>query len=448
MAEFLEMEAATAQHEKEEAKADISEAQSVATKEGDKQIISGASDANAALRKILDAQSYTGMTGVSGTGTEGGDEETGFAGTGAENQVAMAPSMDKVHEEAEADRAESNAKKAEANEKASEKADAKKEQMKLNATSEVAQTESDSAKAANASATLDEESKGPDAEFLNQSINRIKEDAEAAAVERKLNGEVKQVELASEMSQDKLMRNLVESTKDALKADQVLHKGPHNATVYSFKVPKSNCLSCKQHKKVMNMSRSAAKASELADAAGLTSRSVDHRMQVAKMQVELNARRAQTELDEAVASQIKLLEKRVNKSNDKADRTLLLKVPAETNLGVADGYEKENRTLAAKAKAEFVKARGKYKEKLQAEEAEKARLAKKERKWKEDIEAEKNNVAKTREAVAEKQTDEQKKKSDMNKKRLDALTFKNPYRIQLARAKVNASIAKGIEEVA
>ena len=46
----------------------------------------------------------------------------------------------------------------------------------------------------------------------------------------------------------------------------------------------------------MNMSRSAAKASELADAAGLTSRSVDHRMQVAKMQVELNARRAQTEL--------------------------------------------------------------------------------------------------------------------------------------------------------
>merc|ERR1711871_458120 len=295
--------------------------------------------------------------------------------------------------------------------------------MKLNATSKVAETESDSS--TNTSAIVADELQGPDAEFVNKSVNRIKEDAEALATERKLDGEVKQVELASEMSQDALMRNLVQSTKDALVADKSLHKGPHNATVYTFNVPKSNCLTCKKHKRAMALSRNAAKASELADAAGLTSRSVDHRMQVAKMQVELNARRAQTELDEAVASQIKLLEKRVNKSNDKADRMLLLKVPAETNLGVAEGDERENRTLANKAKAEFVKAKGMYKEKLQAEEAEKARLAKKERKWKEDIEAEKNNVAKTREAVAEKQRDEEKKKSIKSQKRTEVLKFKN-----------------------
>ena len=160
----------------------------------------------------------------------------------------MVPSIDKAHEQSEADEAESAAKKAQQNEKAQEKAEARKEQMKTNATNDLAQLESGNQRQANASSTLDEELKGPDAEFVNKSVERIKEDAEAAAVERKLNANVKKVELASEMSQDALMRNLVHSTKDALVADTALHRGPHNATVYSFNVPKSNCLTCKKHK--------------------------------------------------------------------------------------------------------------------------------------------------------------------------------------------------------
>merc|ERR1712072_390249 len=356
MAEFMEMEAVTAHDQREEAIADMAGVKKVAKENGDKQVISAASDANVALRTILDANSYTGMTGVSSTGGAESDEETGSAGTGGDG-VPMAPSMDTAHEQQEADQAESDAKKAELNEKANEKADAKKEQMKLNATDAVAKAESEDAQASNASATIDEELKGPDAEFVNKSVERVREDAEAAAAERKLNGEVKKVELASETSQDALMRNLVQSTKEALKADQALHKGAHNAT--------------------MNMSRSAAKASELSDAAGLTSRSVDHRMQVAKMQVELNARRAQTELDEAVASQIKLLEKRVNKSNDKADKTLLLKEPAEANLTEAAYTAKEMKIKASEAKAKFVEARGKYQVALKEEENQKAELAKK-----------------------------------------------------------------------
>ena len=74
------------------------------------------------------------------------------------------------------------------------------------------------AQASNASATIDEELKGPDAEFVNKSVERVREDAEAAAAERKLNSEVKKVELASEMSQDALMRNLVPSTERSLES--------------------------------------------------------------------------------------------------------------------------------------------------------------------------------------------------------------------------------------
>merc|ERR1711871_1426945 len=198
----------------------------------------------------------------------------------------------------------------------------------------------------------------------------------------------------------------------------------------------------------MNMSRSAAKASELADAAGLTSRSVDHRMQVAKMQVELNARRAQTELDEAVASQIKLLEKRVNKSNDKADAALLLKEPAEVNLTEATFTEKEMKAAANIAKAKFVEARSKYQLALKEEENQKAELAKREREWKARIETEKRKVAKSRLEVVDSQSNEEKKKATKNKARLEVLNFKNPYRIQHARAKVNASIAEGLMEEA
>merc|ERR1711968_350335 len=417
LAEFMEMEAATARDEEEDAKADISEAKNIAATKSDKQVVSKASDANDAMERILDAKSHTGMTGVSGeTGvSETGSAETGAAETGASERglgdVQMVPSIDRAHEQSEADEAESAAKKAQQNEKAQEKAEARKEQMKTNATSDLAQLESANQRQANASSTLDEELKGPDAEYVNKSVERIKEDAEAAAVERKLNANVKKVELASEMSQDALMRNLVHSTKDALVADTALHRGPHNATVYSFNVPKSNCMTCKKHKEAMRMSRGAAKASELAEAAGLTSRSIDHRMQVAKMQVELNARRAQTELDEAVASQIKLLEKRVNKSNDKADAALLLKEPAEVNLTEATFTEKEMKAAANIAKAKFVEARSKYQLALKEEENQKAELAKREREWKARIETEKNNVAKTREAVAEKQRDEEKKKS-------------------------------------
>merc|ERR1712072_751853 len=441
MAEFMEMEAATVHDQREEAIADMAGVKKGAKENGDKQVLSAASDANVALRTILDANSFTGMTGVSSTGGAESDEETGSAGTGGDG-VPMAPSMDTAHEQQEADQAESDAKKAELNEKANEKADAKKEQMKLNATDAVAKAEREDAQASNASATIDEELKGPDAEFVNKSVERVREDAEAAAAERKLNGEVKKVELASEMSQDALMRNLVQSTKEALKADQALHKGAHNATVYSFKVPKKHCLTCNKHKATMNMSRSAAKASELSDAAGLTSRSVDHRMQVAKMQVELNARRAQTELDEAVASQIKLLEKRVNKSNDKADKTLLLKEPAEANLTEAAYTAKEMKIKASEAKAKFVEARGKYQVALKEEENQKAELAKKEREWKARVEEKKQKVTNSRVEVVESQTNEEKKKLTKNKARMEVLKFKNPYRIEHARARANLSEAE------
>ena len=445
LAEFLEMQAATARDEEEDAKADISEAKNVAQSKSDKEVISKASDKNDAMERILDAKSHTGMTGVS---AETGVSETGAAETGASERglgdVQMVPSIDKAHEQSEADEAESAAKKAQQNEKAQEKAEARKEQMKMNATNNIAQLESVNQRQTNASSTLDEELKGPDAEFVNKSVERIKEDAEAAAVERKLNGNVKKVELASEMSQDALMRNLVHSTKDALAADAALHRGPHNATIYSFNVPKSNCLTCKKHKETMRMSRGAAKASELAEAAGLTSRSIDHRMQVAKMQVELNARRAQTELDEAVASQIKRLEVRVNTSNDKADKALLLKDPAETKLADAELTEKEMRIAAAKAKVVFAEARGKYQVARSKEESQKAFLAKKEREWKEQIDAKKKRVAKDRDAVSGAQTSEEGKKSIKFQKRTEVLKFKNPFRIEHARAKVNASIAEGI----
>ena len=54
---------------------------------------------------------------------------------------------------------------------------------KKNVTNAVAQSESDSAKATNASATIDDEFRGPDAEFVNKSVDRIREDAEAALEE-------------------------------------------------------------------------------------------------------------------------------------------------------------------------------------------------------------------------------------------------------------------------
>ena len=93
MAEFMEMEAATAHDQREEAIADMAGVKKVAKENGDKQVISAASDANVALRTILDANSYTGMTGVSSTGGAESDEETGSAGTGGDG-VPMAPSMD------------------------------------------------------------------------------------------------------------------------------------------------------------------------------------------------------------------------------------------------------------------------------------------------------------------------------------------------------------------
>ena len=200
LAEFLEMQAATAREE-EDAKADISEAKNVAQSKSDKEVISKASDKNDAMERILDAKSHTGMTGVS---AETGVSETGAAETGASERglgdVQMVPSIDKAHEQSEADEAESAAKKAQQNEKAQEKAEARKEQMKMNATNNIAQLESVNQRQTNASSTLDEELKDL-MEFVNKSVERIKEDAEAAAVERKLNGNVKKVELASEMSQ-------------------------------------------------------------------------------------------------------------------------------------------------------------------------------------------------------------------------------------------------------
>ena len=62
---------------------------------------------------------------------------------------------------------------------------------------------------------------------------------------------------------------------------------------------------------------------------------------------------------------------------------------------------------------------------------------------KEQIDEEKR-VAKDRAAVSDAQTSEEGKKSIKSQKRTEVLKFKNPFRIEHARAKVNASIAEGI----
>merc|ERR1711871_1775541 len=116
----------------------------------------------------------------------------------------------------------------------------------------------------------------------------------------------------------------------------------------------------------------------------------------------------------------------------------------EIKLADAELTEKEMKIAAAKAKVIFVEARGKYQVALGKEEAQKAFLAKKEREWKEQIDAKKKRVAKGRAAVSDAQTSEEGKKSIKFKRRTDVLKFKNPFRIEHARAKVNASIAEGI----
>jgi hypothetical protein len=74
------------------------------------------------------------------------------------------------------------------------------------------------------------------------------EDADIKVTERSLDAKVKDAEMGMEAAQDHLLRSLVDGTRDVQKAQANLQKGPHNASVYTFDVPKSNCLTCGRHK--------------------------------------------------------------------------------------------------------------------------------------------------------------------------------------------------------
>ena len=58
---------------------------------------------------------------------------------------------------------------------------------------------------------------------------------------------MKDAEAGVELGQDVLMRKLQDETNEVVKSNELLRKGPHNATVYDFSenFAGENCATCK-----------------------------------------------------------------------------------------------------------------------------------------------------------------------------------------------------------
>ena len=355
--------------------------------------------------------------------------ETGAASdtkTGGEGESMKVPSMDKDKEENDAERAEAKEAAAARRAKASELAQSKMDQVRANLTRDQA-AQSNADKAANAEAAMESKSLNrEDDAFVNASVERKTEDADIRVTEHSVDAKVKDAEMGMEAAQDHLMRSLVDGSKGVMKAQSDLQKGPHNASIYTFDVPKSNCLTCGRHKSVVRDARLAAKASEKADAVGLTSRVVGQRLRVASIQAELNARRVQLKLNKDVAEHIRLLEKRVEKSASKAKLAIEEEEPSKNALVDAQSAESDAKIRANAARAAFEDAKGVYLVALKEEELQKSKLRAMEKKWKDDIDEKKKYAASAREAISTATTSEEEKKTLKSEARLELKKFANP----------------------
>lgn len=297
---------------------------------------------------------------LAATGSSGATGATGATGLAQSNRRIL-PVEDAEREEEVAAEAESESERAEADLERTANADMVASQADGRARMEIAAEQLK--KAGQNMPNADDVS--IDESLMNATHGPTIGDEQSLSDERTVEDEISKNEAISEMSETRLMQELVAATDEAVAAHRALNLPAHIALVHEpFKIPKDHCVTCDLHKKASAAAVAAAHASEAGAASIAEGRAAGARLHVAALQLEVAARRAEAKLRDVEAEHVANLAERLNnmatkvhKAESNVDSSKDGVVSAQSSVARASAQLNSNIAEFEKSKAELEAAK-------------------------------------------------------------------------------------------